>query len=106
MAGRVRLASSLAARTRGLLGRPGLEPGQGLWLAPCKQVHTFFMSFSIDVVFLDAGQRVVGLCRDLAPWRLSPLFWRAASALELAAHGAAHLNPDDALLWRKLEDQA
>ncbi len=90
----------MAGRTRGLLGRRGLEPGEGLWLRPCRQVHTMFMRFAIDAVFLDRELTVVGVCSPLAPWRLSPIFWRARSCLELAAGAAAWLQPGDALLVR------
>ena len=85
------------SRARGLLGRSGLAPGEGLWLAPCRQVHTCFMRFAIDVVFLDHGNQVLRLCRELAPWRFSPWVGGAVSALELAAGAAAHLSPGDRL---------
>lgn len=97
VAGRVREAQGFGQRARGLLGRAGLEPGEGLWLRPCRQVHTMFMRFAIDAVFLDRDLVVVGVCSPLLPWRLSPLFWRARSCLELAAGAAAWLRPGDAL---------
>jgi len=85
VAQRVEKAHSLLRRMRGLLGRRELAPDQGLWLRPCRQVHTWFMRFSIDVVFLDQGLVVVALSRGLKPWRISPFHLRARSALELAA---------------------
>ncbi|MBI5521370.1 MAG: DUF192 domain-containing protein [Desulfarculus sp.] len=100
VAGRARAAVSLGQRMRGLLGSRGLGPGQGLWISPCRQVHTFFMRFAIDVVFLDRGQRVVGVCRDLPPWRLSPWRWTAASALELGAGAARDIAVGDVLEFR------
>src|ERR671938_317897 len=57
---------------RGLLGRGELERGEGLLLEPAGSIHTFFMRFPIDAVFLDRGLRVVGLAPELAPWRLEP----------------------------------
>ena len=56
-------------RMRGLLGRRGLKPGEGMVLRPAWNVHTAFMRFPIDVVFLDSDQVVVRLERDVAPWR-------------------------------------
>jgi uncharacterized protein len=85
LADRVRVARGWRQRGRGLLGRAGLGAGEGLLLKPCIQVHTWFMRFAIDVLFLDREMTVVGLCRGLSPFRLSPFFWRAAAALELAA---------------------
>jgi uncharacterized protein len=76
------------SRMRGLLGRSGLEAGEGLLLKPCGSVHTFFMRFPIDVVFLDRELAVVAVSPEVAPWRTA----RAKGAkvtLELAAGEAA-----------------
>lgn len=106
LAGRVTRADTAASRARGLLGRERLAPGEGLWLLPCRQVHTCFMRFAIDVVFLDRAQRVVRLCHGLKPWRLSPWVNRAASALELAAGAAVGLEPGDQLGFAAKEERA
>jgi uncharacterized membrane protein (UPF0127 family) len=78
------LALGPFSRLRGLLGRPPLEPGEGMLLRPCRQVHTFFMSFAIDVVFLDRDGVVVALVPDLLPWRASRLVSGAYCVLELS----------------------
>ena len=85
MADRVARADGLIDRMVGLLGRKSLGHEEGLWLDPCSQVHTFFMKFSIDVVFLDSECKVVRILPDLVPWRVSPWVWGARSVLELAA---------------------
>jgi uncharacterized protein len=54
---------------RGLLGRSGLEQGEGLLLRPASSIHTFFMRFPIDVVFLGSDGRVLKVVPELAPWR-------------------------------------
>jgi len=54
---------------RGLLGRKGLDSGEGLLLRPASSVHTFFMRFPIDVVFLDRALVVLGIADGLDPWR-------------------------------------
>lgn len=87
----VELATSPWVRARGLLGRAGLAPGEGLWLAPCRSIHTVGMQFAIDVVFLDRASRVVRVVADLAPFRLTWGGWRAHGALEFAAGEAARL---------------
>lgn len=77
-------ADRLPDRIRGLLGRDGLGPGEGLWIVPCKQVHTAMMRFSLDVVFLDRDLRVLAIRPGLRPWRISGFYPRAGSALEAA----------------------
>ena len=85
IAARVTLADDAASRSRGLLGRTALAPEEGLWIVPCPMIHTFFMKFALDVLFLDRGLSVVRVLEGLKPWRLSPWVFRAHSVLELAA---------------------
>ena len=81
---RCTIADSPLTRLRGLLGRDGLEPGEGLLLRPASAVHTYFMRFPIDVVFLDRELTVVDVVDGLVPWRAAGR--RGAHAvLELAA---------------------
>jgi len=81
---RVSLADSPVTRMRGLLGRDGLEEGQGLLLQPASSIHTFFMRFPIDAVFLDRTLVVVGVHDAIEPWRTASQ--RGAKAvLELPA---------------------
>lgn len=75
-------ADTSATRKTGLLPRAGLEPGEGLWIVPCEGVHTFFMKFAIDVVFIDRKRRVRKLVPALRPWRMS-LCLPAHSVIEL-----------------------
>jgi hypothetical protein len=76
------VARDARARTRGLLGRDGIEGA--LVLRPCRHVHTFGMRFPVDVAFCDVTGRVLRTC-SLNPWRLSPVVPRAAFAIEAAA---------------------
>ena len=78
----VEVAGTAAARRRGLLGRHALLAGEGLWIAPCESVHTFFMRFPIDLVYLDRQHRVKKVETAVPPWRLSACF-SAYSVLEL-----------------------
>jgi hypothetical protein len=81
---RCTVAESSLTRLRGLLGREGLEPGEGLLLRPASAVHTYFMRFPIDVVFLDRALVVVGISDGVDPWRAASR--RGAKAvLELPA---------------------
>jgi hypothetical protein len=78
------VADTPLTRLKGLLGKKRLEPGEGILLRPTSAVHTFFMRFPIDVVFLDRDLRVLALATDLKPWRAAA--HRSAKAvLELPA---------------------
>ncbi len=74
------LANSSDERRTGLLKRDSLAEGCGLWINPCEAVHTFFMRFSIDVIFLDKQNRVRKVRAELNPWRMSALLDRAIGA--------------------------
>jgi len=80
---RIEVADGFWTRLRGLLGRADLEPGGGLLLEPSRGVHMLGMRFALDVLLLDAGRRVVGLYRELAPGRRTRLHGDARYALEV-----------------------
>lgn len=69
----------------GLLDRTSLEEGEGLLLTSCQSIHMFGMRFAIDAVFLDKNGVVVGILEDFAPGKLSKIFGKAKSCLELPA---------------------
>jgi uncharacterized membrane protein (UPF0127 family) len=85
---RLESARTGAARRKGLLGRESLPPGEGLWIAPCESVHTFFMRFPIDLVYLDRKLRVKKVRHSVGAWRISACLL-AHSVLELPAGSAA-----------------
>lgn len=102
------LAESTFARLRGLLGRSGLAPGEGMLLRPAGSIHTAFMRFAIDAVFLDRDHRVAKVAAELRPWRAAAC--RGARAvLELPAGEAARqgLRPGVSLtqVWRSVPGQ-
>jgi uncharacterized membrane protein (UPF0127 family) len=76
------------ARNRGLLGRANLDDGSALILAPCSSIHTFFMRFAIDVLFVKKDGRVVKMYSALPAWRIAFAFG-AFAAIELPAGTAA-----------------
>jgi len=76
-------ADTFWMRLRGLTGRSGLNSGEGLWIIPCRGVHTHGMAFSIDVLFLDRDRKVVGVEESLSPGRFAPIRWKARTVLEL-----------------------
>jgi uncharacterized protein len=81
------VANTPWARMRGLLGRDELPRGEGILLRPAGSIHTFFMRFPIDVVFIDRENRVVDVERELGPWRTAKR--RGAKAVIELPAGAA-----------------
>lgn len=84
---RVTAAVDSETRRRGLLGRSSLDD-EALAIAPCNAVHTFFMKFAIDVVFVDRQGRVTRVAHAVRPWRITGAL-RGFAAIELAAGTAA-----------------
>jgi uncharacterized membrane protein (UPF0127 family) len=80
----VDVADTSEKRRVGLLKHERLEPGEGLWIKPCESVHTFFMKFAIDLVYVDKHQKVRKVRRAVPPWRLSACL-TAHSIIELPA---------------------
>lgn len=79
------LAADSASRNRGLLGRPGLPPDHALILAPSNFVHTFFMQFAIDILFVARDGEVLKV-RPAVPARRITGRFGAFAAIEMAAH--------------------
>ena len=80
----IQMADCGATRRKGLLGRSGLSWGEGLWIVPCESVHTFWMRFPIDLVYLDRNKKVKKVRSGVAPWRVSACL-SAHSVLELVS---------------------
>ncbi|MDD4004360.1 MAG: DUF192 domain-containing protein [Elusimicrobiaceae bacterium] len=93
----VKTAFTLSSRSKGLLGRSGLKPGESLLIKPCAQIHTFFMKFPIAAVFLDKNNRILYLSDRMPPWRISPLVFGAGCVLELASGSCGGLKKGDRL---------
>jgi uncharacterized protein len=96
------VADTSAKRRTGLLKHTALEAGEGLWIVPCESVHTFFMKFPIDLVYLDKKRKVRKVRHAVGPWRLSACL-PAHSVLELPAGMAAKTKtvPGDQLTIEK-----
>ena len=77
------LADKLWQRVKGLLGKKTLLEGHGLVLKPCNSIHTYFMGFPIDVLFVDKANRVIKALPYLKPFRLTPLYSNAYLTIEL-----------------------
>jgi uncharacterized membrane protein (UPF0127 family) len=86
------MADTAVRRAVGLLRHRRLEAGAGLWIKPCSGVHTFGMSFPIDVIGLDKQMRIVKLWPELKPNRITAIYPRVRTVLELAAGTIASHN--------------
>jgi uncharacterized protein len=87
---RAGVASSFSARLRGMMLTASLKPGTGLLFPRTSSVHTHFMRYPIDVVFLDRERRVLSIRDTLKPWRFASARG-AAAVLELAAGTCARI---------------
>ena len=81
---RTEVAATLPSRMRGLLGRASLAPGEGMLFRGESSIHSAFMRFRFDAIFMDRELRVVGLAADIPPWRARAARG-ARNVLELAA---------------------
>lgn len=82
LAGHLEIASFYFERLTGLLGRESLSEGCGMLIRHCSSIHTMFMRFAIDVLYINAGFLVVKTVESLKPWRLSYCL-RACAVIEL-----------------------
>jgi uncharacterized protein len=82
LAHRANIADTSETRNRGLLKHTGLAEGEGLWIVPCEGVHTFFMKFPIDVIFISKKKTVTKIRPNMVKSRIA-LSLRAHSVLEL-----------------------
>ena len=81
----LKLNNTYFSRLMGLMFKKNLPKGSGIILKPCTQIHTCFMRFNIDVIFLDTNLQVLHVIENMKPWRISPLFLKARYTVELPA---------------------
>ncbi len=91
------LAKGFFERLVGLMGESELQHGEGLWIEPCNSIHTFFMKFPIDVLYLDREGKVVEIQREIKPWRVAKPVFNAHSVIELPSGSTRHLRKGDEL---------
>jgi hypothetical protein len=83
LADQIEVASSFRQRLKGLIGRPCLNSGEALILLPCQSIHTCFMRFPIDVVFVDREGVVLRTLEMMKPYRFSPVIAHSHLVVEL-----------------------
>jgi uncharacterized membrane protein (UPF0127 family) len=82
----VKAADTTFARLKGLIGRLRLRSDEGLWVVPSQGIHTIGVLFSIDLVYLDDGHRVIHVEESFPAFRVAPWRNQAASVLQLPPH--------------------
>jgi len=83
IADRIESARSLISQLRGLTGRRKFERGSAMILPGCRQIHTFFRQFSIDVLFIDKSRRVIRMIEGMKPGKISEYVKDSADTIEL-----------------------
>lgn len=81
----LQIAESMWDRMKGLLGTKDLSIEQGMWIHDCRSIHTFFMSYAIDCVFVDRDLKVKALKRNVVPGRMTIPVLGADSVIEMKA---------------------
>lgn len=95
LADKVLIADNPWLRFKGLMGKPALADGEGLLLSPCSSIHSCFMKFEFDALFLDKDNRIIHIERAMKPWRFSKVIWKAKKVLELPAKASTCTNVDN-----------
>ncbi len=83
LAEKAKEANTFVSRLIGLMGRKFLNEKEGLIILKTSSIHTFFMRFSIDVIFFDKERKVIKIISNLRPYRISPWIWKAYGVIEL-----------------------
>lgn len=81
----IKVAQNVFSRILGLMFKKTLGPAEGLLLCPCNSIHTFFMHFPIDVVFMSKEGTIIKILRNLPPWRVTRIYFSAKRVLEVGA---------------------
>lgn len=97
----IKLANTFFTRFKGLLGTDPLTFQEGLLISPCQQIHTHFMGYSVDVIFLDKNMQVIDIIHEMKPWKISKFYKNAYYVLELQVNKADKINISDTLVMNK-----
>jgi uncharacterized protein len=81
----VRMANNFFSRLKGLMFSPGLPENTGLWLVPSADIHSCFMRFTFDAIFVNKQLEVLHLHPEMKPWRISKIVRGGHAVLELPA---------------------
>lgn len=85
LSGDILVADRFVDRLIGLMFKKQLVGAEGLLIDPCRSIHTFFMRYPLDIVFISSKNQVIKIIRDMKPWRMTWIYFRAHKTLELPA---------------------
>ncbi len=85
IAAELRVAESFSSRLKGLMFDQSMKQNSALWIKQCKSIHTCFMNFAIDSIFVDKNLVVQKIYQNLKPWRVTQIVWHADSVIEFPA---------------------
>lgn len=85
LADHAKVADSFISRLVGLLNRKSLALGEGLLIVPCNSIHSCFMRFTFDAIFINENMEVIYIIESMAPFKFSPVIKEAKSVIELPA---------------------
>ena len=83
LAANVRVAVTFFSRFKGLMLTDSLPEGHSLYIQPCRSIHTFFMNYSIDVLYINENNEIVGTDEKLKPAKIGKRCKGAYSVFEL-----------------------
>lgn len=94
-------------RLKGVIGKSEMDENQALCIRPCNSIHMMFMKFSIDVIFLDASNRVIAMLENFKPWKVSKIIKRSKVVIEMPVYSIKmkNIKLDDTIKFQYL-DQA
>ncbi|MBE8163172.1 MAG: DUF192 domain-containing protein [Bdellovibrionaceae bacterium] len=98
---KVHMARSFKSRLKGLMFSNPLAHGHCLWISQCKSVHSCFMKFTLDILFVDKKLRVIKIIKALKPWRITFFYIKADSVMEFNAGELNNIKVGDQLLLQK-----
>ncbi len=85
IAAEVLVAESFLERLKGLMFEAPLASDQGMLITRCNSIHTMFMRFSLDVLFLNSEGKIIKIIKAIPPWRITWFYLKASKVLELPA---------------------
>ena len=90
LAEQILFSHSFFKRIRGLLGYKEIKSNQVMWIKPCASIHTFFMKFPIDVIFVDENLYVKNICKNVAPWTILNSLGKKLSFFQYYIHPSTY----------------
>lgn len=98
IAAEVRVCKTMIERLVGLLGTKSLKEKEACWIQKCNSIHTFGMRYAIDAYFLDQSNVVVGVMQNMKPGRISPIYFKAKSVVEMSSDKSRRCRVGDLLI--------